>query len=389
MPWTVADARQKNTTIKSDTEAQMWVGVANKTLKAERAKGVPGKEAEARAVRAANAAVLEMHRKGGPPQREGLTPEPELADLREFVSSRGVKVAVDRARGMIEGVKILGLRSRNGREYLPQAVEKAAGLYEGIQVNVDHGDTGKARSYRDRLGKLSRVEMRPDGLYGNLHVNPKHALAEQLFWDAENAPENVGLSHDAQGRSARRGGKTVVEDIHAVRSVDLVADPASTLSLFESEQSTETPTEEGETMSVAELTLDALKQERPDLIEALNSEAAGTAELETAKAEAKRLAEELEEAKAAVAKQEHQAAVAAELKEAKLDATDETVCSPIFLEGLHAETDAEKRKAMIADRQKLVESIQKAGWPRSQSSYSDAGQIPERTPEQTANAWRE
>ena len=49
MSWTAADARQKNTTIKSDTEAQMWVNVANKTLKAELAKGVPGKEAEAHA----------------------------------------------------------------------------------------------------------------------------------------------------------------------------------------------------------------------------------------------------------------------------------------------------------------------------------------------------
>ena len=74
----------------------------------------------------------------------------------------------------------------------------------------------------------------------DFHYNPKHALAEQLKWDAENASENVGFSHDVMARVSRRGGKAVVEEITRVVSVDLVADPATTRGLFEQDQTRET-----------------------------------------------------------------------------------------------------------------------------------------------------
>ncbi len=102
-----------------------------------------------------------------------------------------------------------------------------------VPVNVDHIRTNDLRSYRDRIGKLTNVRLGNDGLYGDLVVNPKHPLAEQLFWDAEHCPENVGLSHDARGRTVVRNGQVVVEAIESVRSVDLVAEPATTKSLYE------------------------------------------------------------------------------------------------------------------------------------------------------------
>jgi len=151
--------------------------------------------------------------------------------IQEITTVRG---RVDRPRGLISGVKILGLESKNGRTYLPEAIRQAAGLYEGKRVNVDHGRQGESRSYADRIGTLTNVEARSDGLFGDLKVNPRHALAEQLFWDAEHAPENVGLSHDVSGKITRQNGKAVVEAINTVRSVDLVADPATTAGLFES-----------------------------------------------------------------------------------------------------------------------------------------------------------
>jgi hypothetical protein len=140
--------------------------------------------------------------------------------LLEYTTSRGATLRVNREAGVISGVKILGLRSRNPREYDRAAVEQARGLYEGIMVNVDHVEGKQQRSYGDRIGKLSGVQMREDGLYGDLLINQKHALAEQLFWDAENSPGSVGLSHDATGKTKRRGGKTVVESIdHRRRSL--------------------------------------------------------------------------------------------------------------------------------------------------------------------------
>ena len=130
--------------------------------------------------------------------------------LQEFVSSRGVDMRVDAAAGIIRGVKLLGLESRNGRRYLPAALQSAAALYEGAKVNVNHpkGDPAAPRDYQDRIGVVRNVSVRPnEGLFGDLHYNPKHALAEQLAWDAVHAPQNVGFSHNVQARTARQGDR--------------------------------------------------------------------------------------------------------------------------------------------------------------------------------------
>ena len=157
--------------------------------------------------------------------------------LLELVASSSASLRVDRDRGTIRGVKILGLQSKNGRRYLGEALAAAVGLYEGAKVNVNHpkGHPQAARDYQDRIGHLRNVQFVAEaGLVGDLQVNPKHALAEQLLWDAEHAPDSVGLSHNVQARTATRGGEVLVESILAVHSVDLVADPATTRGLFES-----------------------------------------------------------------------------------------------------------------------------------------------------------
>ena len=156
--------------------------------------------------------------------------------MREYANSRGADVRVDPEAGVIRGVKILGLQSRNGRVYERGALEKAIPLYEGAKVNVNHASGGDAsRDYRDRLGSIRSVVFRDgEGLFGNLHYNPKHALAEQLGWDAVHAPENVGFSHHVEAEVAKEGDRWSVREITAVRSVDLVADPATTQGLFES-----------------------------------------------------------------------------------------------------------------------------------------------------------
>ncbi len=147
---------------------------------------------------------------------------------------------VDRTAGVIRGVKIIGRDSKNGRTYPPEVLERARGLYEGAGVFINHVDAksgvGGNRDYRDRIGVLRGVRVDGSGLRGDLHFNPKHPLAEQLVWDAEHAPGNVGLSHVAKLKFARtkHNGMQVVEEIEAVRSVDLVTSPATTDGLFES-----------------------------------------------------------------------------------------------------------------------------------------------------------
>jgi hypothetical protein len=156
--------------------------------------------------------------------------------LQEYADSRGVTLRVDAHAGVLRGVKLIGLESANRRRYRPEALAAAVSLYEGAKVNVNHpkSDPLAPRDYRDRLGVVRQVEFRPgDGLYGNLHFNPKHELAEQLAWDAEHNPRNVGFSHNVLARLTRNGEQVLVEAITHVQSVDLVADPAATQGLFE------------------------------------------------------------------------------------------------------------------------------------------------------------
>jgi hypothetical protein len=154
----------------------------------------------------------------------------------EYANSLGLRPQVNFDSGVISGVKILGPASRNGRQYRPAAMAAAAPLYEGVKVNVNHPKGGAAapRDYQDRLGSLRNVRVCDGGLFGDLHFNPHHPVAAQLAWDAQRAPENVGLSHNVQARTSRQEGQTVVEQILRVNSVDLVADPATTHGLFES-----------------------------------------------------------------------------------------------------------------------------------------------------------
>jgi len=156
--------------------------------------------------------------------------------LQEFVDSGRQSLRVDRDAGVIRGVKLLGLASRNGRQYRENALIEAMGLYEGAKVNVNHpkGSALAPRDYQDRLGIVRGVQFRRgEGLFGDLHFNPRHALSEQLVWDAENAPQNVGMSHNVLARTKRVGDDIVVEAITKVQSIDLVADPATTSGLYE------------------------------------------------------------------------------------------------------------------------------------------------------------
>jgi hypothetical protein len=191
--------------------------------------------------------------------------------LQEFCDSRGVSMRVDRRAGVIRGVKVLGLESRNGRTYLPEALAQAARLYEDAKVNVNHpkGNPTGPRDYQDRIGTIRQVTVHPgEGLFGDFFFNPKHALAEQLMWDAEHAPENVGFSHNVEARVGRRGDRVVVEAITRVQSVDLVADPATTRGLFESAAKIDAATA-ALNDTTESLTLDDLKRDHPELVESV------------------------------------------------------------------------------------------------------------------------
>ncbi|NLS95774.1 MAG: hypothetical protein GXX96_26875 [Planctomycetaceae bacterium] len=289
-------------------------------------------------------------------------------NLQEYADSRGLAVHFDRERGVIRGVKILGLQSRNGRTYRPDALSRAVPLYEGVKVNVNHPKAASdgPRDYQDRIGVIRNVAARAgEGLFGDFHFNPKHALAEQLLWDAEHAPQNVGFSHNVLARTSREGDTLVVEAITRVHSVDLVADPATTRGLFESDLPDDPPHDAagdraapaagaGDEPVAEPVATDPPAEARPDLVEQL------WAEFEK---RILQLQEEVDQLRSRQTVAERHATVQALLKEFGLSESEPAepwrrhVVSDIFLESLTAAGDEQTMRRLIQERVDLVRSL--------------------------------
>lgn len=259
--------------------------------------------------------------------------------LTERSESLGEGLSVDREAGVIRGVKILGLNSRNRRSYLREAVAQAKPLYEGVAVNIDHrAKPSDSRNCQERFGEFRAVEQRADGsLWGDLHYLKSHGMADRVCEAAERGLKTFGMSHDVKGRTAQRNGETVVEAIVSVASVDLVADAATTSGLFESEDHSMELQEQ-----VTKLTADVVKL-NADLEAANQAKSALQEQVDAAKAEADKLARE--------------DAVAKLIEEAKLDPAK----VPASLRSIAESQTPEVAKQLIGD---LAESL-RIGKPQS------------------------
>lgn len=159
--------------------------------------------------------------------------------LVEYAATNTAELAIDPDAGTVKNVRVLGLKSANGRTYLREAVEKALPLYEGAKVYNDHPrSAGQARSIDELLGYLTNPRLDPDGgIRADLQVMEHAKNARLVLEIASRRPQLVGLSHNARGveRRGKRGADSVIESIEAVHSVDLVTEPATTRSLKESQ----------------------------------------------------------------------------------------------------------------------------------------------------------
>ena len=153
--------------------------------------------------------------------------------LHEDVSA-GLSTRVDRAAGIIRGVRVLGPKSKNNRVYSEPAVRESCSLYEGIHVNYDHPRDSRERSMRDRAGWLRGVHVSNGGLSGDLCLFTSDSRAAKVLEAAERHPGAFGLSHNVRAETRQENGVLIVERITRVESVDIVSDPATTSSLFES-----------------------------------------------------------------------------------------------------------------------------------------------------------
>lgn len=162
--------------------------------------------------------------------------EPDLFESESLVQhASGSQPRVDRERGVIHNVKVLGWNSKRGYRYEPAGVDPA--LYEGRPVCFDHKPPGTDRSVQETRGWLEGVQKREDGLYAErLYLaDPTGPEERRLLTLAEKAPHLVSLSHSA--RAGKWGqGRKVVESVAEVESVDLVRRGATNATLYEGDQ---------------------------------------------------------------------------------------------------------------------------------------------------------
>lgn len=176
----------------------------------------------------------------GRPRRESFTQDVYLTESAQ-------PARVDREKGIIYGVKILGKHSKNEngmREYADEVLQHAPEIYEGMQTNYDHPELSQARADRkfdDAAGVLRNVQLRDGEPYGDLHLLVSDPKAQKLLEAAEKMPDRFALSHNADGEVVRSpDGRSIVRKLHRVRSVDVVHRGGTCNTLFESDQSNDT-----------------------------------------------------------------------------------------------------------------------------------------------------
>lgn len=153
--------------------------------------------------------------------------------LIERVSTPFAGASVDREKGLIRGVKLCGDSSVNGRDYPPEVFRRDAWKYEGAAIYADHG---QERSVDRKLGWIASPRVDADGTpRGDAHLLKTHPLYERVMEAAERNPALFGFSHVALCEtSVSADGRERVNELRAIESVDLVAEPATTAGLFES-----------------------------------------------------------------------------------------------------------------------------------------------------------
>lgn len=287
--------------------------------------------------------------------------------LRESVEQNNLQVDSD--AGVIRGVKILSPESKHGYRYTDEAMREAMSMYEGMRVNIDHPDKAEQRrSWRDRIGRLVNITREPDGLRGDLHYNPAHPYGPALAWAAKHQPETLGLSHTAFGRHATQNGQHVIDKIVKVQSVDLVADPATNKTLYESME-TEAPVvdtpdagEEGYEAQIGHLVVAILKDDDLDLaakkkkiLTALKLMDDGQEQADDEEAEGDEPEhDEEEEQEESVDPKVELARLQAEKKARLLCESMKVPVTEAFIESLALLGDEKRIKALIEDRKAIV-----------------------------------
>lgn len=271
-----------------------------------------------------------------------------------FVEGCFIEATFNRENYTIDNVVLLGSDSKNQRVYTEGCMSRAVGMYEGVKAFVNHPSSEEEKTGRRDVRNLAGQFVNPRLTDGKIRANFKGLKNEsgKLFVEiAESMPSIAGMSHNAIGAWRSEDGKQIVEDIKRVISVDLVADPATTKGMFESEQ-----LNSGDVvMEWNKASKALLLENRPDIHKAILDEgkASRDEEVKKLKESIETLKKENDEFKVKESVAAKAATVNKLLEEAKLP---KDVITDTFRETLEKAEDEAGMKALIEDRKKLFEN---------------------------------
>jgi len=210
---------------------------------------------------------------------------PISADMTESWNGLGGETLTESWTNVIEGhfddknlivhnMAILGPVSKNGYLYPKETQAAARALFEGAKAYLNHPtskEMGEARKVEDLIGEHKNIRTIGEKTYSDLHLlNTPKVRDYVLPLMGEGKTHLAGNSIVIRGsRKKGEDGVEYVDKILGVRSVDLVAEPATTKGLFEAEKFNTTDKVAEDTMEWTDVTVENLRKERPDLVEAL------------------------------------------------------------------------------------------------------------------------
>ena len=162
--------------------------------------------------------------------------------------------------------------SKNKRYYPAQVLEQAVPLFEGAKCYLDHSDI---------KGIPNRSVRELTGFYENVKFAGKQVEADLQFLDTEAGKVGLDIAKETVKHNKLLAGLSIrgvgsvrkveegheVENLSKIISVDMVSDPAAGgefLRLYESVMEVKD--------DMKDLTLEKLKEERPDLVQSISEE---------------------------------------------------------------------------------------------------------------------
>jgi len=197
--------------------------------------------------------------------------------------------------------------TKNKTIYSFETLRESVDMFSGVPCFADHGDN---RSVRDVVGWLENARLESDGIYAEFHALEATPWFRGPMMEAYQRGKTDLIGFSINGDGTRHPEKQangqlayVVDKIKAIESVDGVINPSAggQVRKLVADMS---GTEEEELMALEKLTLEELKEARPDLYEQITGDEKDKIEQAISEAKAEGATEREAELKVELAKME-------------------------------------------------------------------------------------